>query len=116
MRYVILVLLNLPVILMALLNLVTQYKMKKVAKNRFRFQLSLWLVILVLLILSFPAYNYFSGNPILDSSELSLFDMVETTLIIFLLYVVNDYRRKIERTEKTLRDLHQELSIKLSEK
>ena len=116
MRYIVLVLLCLPVILLALINIVTQYKMKKITRHRYRSQFVLWFVILIVLICSFPIYNLIIGKPIFDSSELSLFDVVEITVIVYLFYVVNDHRRKIERNEKTTRDLHQELSIKLSTK
>ncbi len=115
MRYIILVILNLPVILLAFVNIVTQYKLKKVDRRRFRFQIILWLVILIVLISSFPIYNLVIGLPVLDSSELSLFDIFQTTAIIYLFYIINDYRRKIERDERTIRDLHQEISIRLSE-
>ncbi len=114
MRYIVLVFLNLPVILLALVNILTQYKMKKVSKARFRHQIILWLVILIVLIGSFPFYNYLNGRPILDSSELSAFDIFQTTAIIFVFYIINNQRQKIERNEKTIRDLHQEVSIKLS--
>lgn len=115
MRYIILVILNLPVILLALINIITQYKLKKVDRRRFRFQIVVWMVILVVLISSFPIYNYVMGYPVLDSSELSLFDIIQTTAIIYLFYIINDYRRKIERDERTIRDLHQEISIRLSD-
>jgi len=116
MRYVILVLLNLPIILLALVNILTQYKMKKVSKARFRHQIILWSVILVLLICSFPLYNQLTGNPPLDSKELSLFDIVQTTALVFMLYVINRQRQQIEQNERMMRDLHQEISIKLSVK
>lgn len=114
MRYVILVLLNLPLILLALMNIVTQYKMRRISKARFRHQIILWLLILVILIGSFPVYNLLSNGPLFDADKLSAFDIAETTAIIYLIYAVNDHRRKIEQTEKIIRDLHQELSIKLS--
>ena len=116
MRYLILVLLNLPVILLALLNIVTQYKLRKVSKQRLQHQVLLWLVVLIVLVCSFPIYNLLSGKPLLDSSELSLFDIVQTTAIILIFYVVNRQRQRIEQNEKIIRDLHQELSIKLSQK
>lgn len=116
MRYLILVVLNLPIILLALVNIVTQYKMRRVSKNRFRHQIILWVVILVVLLCSFPLYNYLSGNPLLDSRELSLFDIVQTTALVFLFYVVNRQRQQIEQNGQVTRDLHQELSIKLSKK
>lgn len=116
MRYVILVLLNLPIILLALTNIITQYKTAKISKYRFRYQILLWLVILILLVSSFPVYNYLVGNPILDAHELSLFDVVQTTALVYLFYFANNLRRKNEQNEITLRELHQELSISLSEK
>jgi len=95
-------------------NIITQYKLKKIERKRFRFQILLWMVILVVLIGSFPLYNYTIGKPLLDSTELSLFDIAETTAIIYLIYIINDHRRKLERSERTIRDLHQEISIRLS--
>lgn len=114
MRYVILVLLNLPVILFAFMNLVMRYKLGKISGQRFRIQFLLWLILLIVLIGSFPVYNHFSGKLILDASGLTMFDIVQTTAIILLLYIVNSQRQRIDWTERTLRDLHQELSIKLS--
>ena len=116
MRYLILVVLNLPIILLAFMNLFTQYKLSKITKERFRRQLTLWLVVFVALIASFPAYNYFTGAPLLDSSKLSGLDILQTTAIVYLIYAINDHRRKIELSEKTIRNLHQELSIKFAKK
>jgi hypothetical protein len=116
MRYVILVLLNLPIILLALVNIIIQYKTKRITVSRFRHQIFLWLIILIVLVSSFPAYNLMSGKPIFDSSELSSFDIAETTVIIYIVYAFNNQRRRIEQNEKMLRDLHQELSIRLAGK
>ena len=116
MRYLILVLLNLPIILVALVNIVTQYKLKKVSAGRFRHQLILWIVIMVVLIGSFPLYNMANGKAAFNSEELSLFDIVQTTAIIFLFYIVNNQRQRNDQSERRLRELHQELSIVLSDK
>ena len=116
MRYVILVLLNIPIILLALVNIITQYKTRKMSVRRFRQQIILWLVILVVLVGSFPAYNHMNGKYILDSSELSLFDIIQTTAIVYLIYIINNHRRKLEQNERLIRELHQEISIKLSSK
>jgi hypothetical protein cdiviTM7_01388 len=116
MRYLILILLNVPIILAALINIITQYKLRKVSPARFRHQLIIWLVIMVSLMGSFPIYNISLGHPPLDSSELSLFDILQTTTIIFLFYIANNQRQRIDQNERRLRDLHQELSIRLSVK
>ena len=114
MRYLILVLLNVPIILAALINIITQYKLRKVSVTRFRHQLIIWMVIMVVLIGSFPLYNISIGHTPLDSSELSLFDILQTTAIILLFYIANNQRQRIDQNERRLRDLHQELSIRLS--
>ncbi len=116
MRYVILVLLNLPVVLLALINIVTKYKTRKISRERFRRQVLLWTLILVIIVSSFPLYNLASGQHPLESTALSLFDIVEITVIVFLIYIINNMRQKLEWTERRLRDLHQELSIRLSDK
>lgn len=116
MRYIILVLLNIPIISLALINIFTKYKLKKISKRRFQSQLLIWLLILMVIIGSFPTYNLISGRPILDSIALSSFDIVQTTTIVFLIYLYSRQRQKLELIEKTLRDFHQELSIKLSKK
>lgn len=116
MRYILLVLLNLPIILLALFNIITQYKLKKITPQRLKHQFALWLIILVVLISSFPAYNLLTGNPVFDSSEFSLFDIFQTTAIVVIIYIINRQRQRIEQNEITTRDLHQELSIKLSER
>ena len=115
MRYLILILLNVPIILLALVNIVTQFKLKKVSRYRFRNQIFIWRSVLIVVIGSFPVYNLLVGRPALDSHELSLFDIVEVTAIVFLFYMFNNQRQRIDQNEKRLRDLHQELSIRLSD-
>lgn len=115
MRYLFLILLNVPIILLALVNIITQYKLHNVSRNRFRHQLIIWIVALIVIIGSFPVYNMLVGRAPLDSHELSLFDIVEITAIVFLIYTANNQRQQYSQTKKRLDDLHQELSIRLSE-
>jgi hypothetical protein len=114
MRYALLLLLTAPIVLMALLNILTQYKMKRISKSRLVHQFILWTLISTLLVASFPVYNLVNGKPLLDSSYLSLLDILQTTAIVYLVYIINNFRRKIEQNERTIRDLHQEVSINLS--
>lgn len=115
MRYLVLILLNVPIILLALVNIVTQYKLNKVSQGHFRHQIIIWLGALVVVIGSFPLYNTLVGRAALDSHDLGLFDIIEVTAIIFLIYIVNNQRQRADQTEKRLRDLHQELSIRISQ-
>lgn len=115
MRYLILILLNIPVVLVAFVNIVTQYKLKKISLSRFRHQVILWTIIFIVVVGSFPLYNSLSGRTPFDSAALSLFDIVQTTVIIILLSIINNQRQRLDQTDKYLRDLHQELSIRLSQ-
>ena len=115
MRYAFLVLLNLPIIFLALLNVLTQYKLKKISARRFRHQFTFWALILLALVFAFPIYNHLTHRALLESSHLSLIDIGESTIIIYLIYIINNHRRKIEQNERLIRDLHQELSILLSD-
>lgn len=116
MRYLLLVLLNLPIVLLAFVSLLTKYKIKHISKERFRSQILLWCIILAVVVGSFPVYNIVMGNAAFESRDFSLFDIVQTTVIIILIYVINGQRQKIEHVDRRLRDLHQELSIVLSSK
>ncbi len=115
MRYLILILLNLPIILLAFVNLFTKYKIGQVPPRRFRSQLVLWSLMLIVLLASFPIYNLLAGNSVFSSNELSAFDIAQTTVIIGLIYMVFSQRQKGERIDRRLHDLHQELSIRQSE-
>lgn len=114
MRYLLLIALNLPIIFIAIVNLITKYKLGRIQKNRFLIRIFFWCLLLIVVVLSFPLYNILNNRPILDAVDLSLFDIFQTTGIIFLLYVLINQRQKTEQNERYLRDLHQEISILIS--
>lgn len=116
MRYFILLLLNIPIILLALLSIITKYKTKKITKQRFYAQTIFWIITLTLLIVSFPLYNYIAGNDAFESTKLTMFDIIQTTAIVYLIYAVTRTQQKLDTTNTRLQDLHQELSIVLSTK
>lgn len=113
-RYFLLLIFTLPFIIAAIINLVTQYKLGKISWTKFAVWISVWTMILLGLIFTEPLYNWLFANNLTESESLSLFDVVQITAIIMLFYVVNRLRQKTEVIERRLRDLHQELSIKLS--
>jgi hypothetical protein len=108
--------LNLPIVSVGLITALAQFRMGIISTNRFRFQFIFWLVALIAVAFSFPIYNYFTGQEIFQIRDLSLLDIVLTTSVVYLLYALNRHRQKINDLEKSQKDLHRELSIKLSEK
>lgn len=115
-RYVLLLLINTPFLILAVTSIITRYKMRRITRRRATIQLVLWSVLFIGLAAAEPVYRWLFANNLTNTDSLSLFDVVQITVIIFLLYVVNGLSVRLEQTEKRLGDLHQELSIRLSTK
>lgn len=115
-RYFLLILFNLPFIALALLGIITRYKMNRISRRRASWQIAAWLVLLLGLVAAEPVYMWLASHQYTDTSSLSLFDVIQITAIMLLLYIVNGLSLRLEQTEKRLSDLHQELSIRLSDK
>lgn len=114
MRYLLLLLLNIPLVLLAILNTVTKYKMHRMSRRKFTRSILFWSSLLSLLVIALPLYNYSQHDTLFNSSSLTMLDIAQTTTIVYLIYVVNTLRQKVERIDKRTRDLHQEVSIMLS--
>lgn len=113
-RYLLLFLLNLPLVMAGLLSVITRYKLGKISKWRLITQATLWLTILMGLIVAQPLYEWLYSNELTQTEPLSLFDVIQITAIIVTFYMAYRTRSKLEETERRLNDLHQELSILLS--
>ena len=113
-RYLLLFLLNLPFILAAILSQITQYKLGRSTKRRLQVQILVWSVVLIGLASAQSLYEWLFSRGLTQTESLSLFDVVQITAIVLLFFTVNRLRVKVETTEQTLRDLHQEVSIVLS--
>lgn len=115
-RYLLLLLLNLPFILLAILSAITRYKLKKTTKRRLIVQVGIWLLVLGGLASAEPIYNWLFQHKLTQTEPLSLFDVIQITAIVIVFYIANHSRSKIETLENRVQDLHQELSIRLSKK
>lgn len=114
-RYLILVLLNAPLVIAALLGALVDYKLKKLTGKKFVVQILVWIVIFVGLASARPIYEFLFSNNLTETEPLSLFDVIEITGIILVLFMANRSRIKLETMERRVQDLHQELSIRISQ-
>ena len=114
-RYVILVVLNLPLVFAALLSALVEYKTGKLSGKSFVRQVIIWLIILTGLASAKFIYQFLFRNNLTQTEPLSLFDVIQITGIIVVLFMANRSRIKLETLERRVQDLHQELSIRLSE-
>lgn len=115
-RYLLLLLLNLPFILLAILSAITRYKLKHLTTKRMIIQVLLWSLVLIGLALSEPIYSWLYTNKMTQTEPLSLFDVIQITAIVITFYIATHSYSKIELLEKKVQDLHRELSIRLSKK
>ena len=113
-RYIILIILNTPLILVGILNLVVGYKLKHMSRRRFLLGLAFWLILLAGLVSVKPIYSFLFSNNLTQTEPLSLFDVIQITGITFTLLIANRAYGKVNLLERRVNDLHQELSIRLS--
>lgn len=113
-RYLILIILNAPLLIAAGVNTIVGYKLGRMTKKRMLVGVSFWLILLLGLCLLQPIYQFLFSNKLTETEPLSLFDVVQITGIIFTLFIANRAYGKVDRLERRVNDLHQELSIELS--
>ena|ERR1035437_3229885 len=114
-RYLILLILTTPFVLAGIINALVAHKLGKLRRKKFFFQTLLWLTVFIGIALAQPIYDFLFANDLTRTEPLSLFDVIQITAIVGILFTVNRARTKIETLERRVQDLHQELSIKLSE-
>lgn len=115
-RYTILLLLNVPLIIVALTNAVVTYKMKQISMRRFVLKFVFWALVLIGLITTESIYSFLYQEGLTQTEPLSLFDVIQITGVIYIFYLVNRMYVRVDLLERKVQDLHQELSIRLSSK
>ena len=113
-RYLILLLLNLPLVLAAVFGTFVDYKLKKIRRRKLFVQLSIWSIILLGLISANSVYDFLFSRKLTQTEPLSLFDVIQITGIIVVLYMANRARIRVESLERRVTEMHKELSIILS--
>ena len=71
---------------------------------------------ITLLIFTEPIYNWLYSEGLTQTEALSLFDVIIITVSLLLFFLVNKLYVKVDVLERRVQDLHQELSIRLTEK
>lgn len=115
-RYAILILLNTPMVIAGILSSVVAYKLGRTSLRQFIIKLTLWLGIFLGIVFIEPVYNFLFSNHLTATEPLSLFDVMQITGITFTLFIANRAFMKADLLERRVQDLHQELSIRLSNK
>lgn len=113
-RYLILVLLNLPIVLSGILDSLVNFKTRKISRRKFIVQFLFFLIAILLISLTKFIYDILFSNKLTNTEPLSLFDVIQLTTINYLFLLTFRIRNKISILDKKLSTLHKELSLKNS--
>lgn len=98
-----------------IVSAVVSHRLQQSSNRAFMVRMGLWIVILVGIIFAQPIYDFLFSNKLTETEPLSLFDVIQITGIIFTLFIANRAYIKADMLESRVQDLHQELSIRISE-
>lgn len=98
------------------MNAFVSYKMKHISLKRMVLKFIFWISLLMALIFTEPIYNWLYSEGLTQTEALSLFDVILITVSLLLFFLVNKLYVKVDVLERRVQDLHQELSIRLTEK
>lgn len=96
-------------------NATVSFKLKNISKRKFIFRTTFWIIIFVGILFAESIYQYLFSNNLTQTEPLSLFDVIQITAIVFILFILGRANSRINALEKKVKDFHQELSIKMSE-
>ncbi len=110
-KYVLLILINLPLLAIGIIDAVSSYKTGRMSRRRCIVQLLFWISIGVGLMLLEPIYNTLIQYNLTNSAPLSLFDIVLLTLLLFCLFLIKKSNETITRLNRKISRLHESIVI-----
>lgn len=110
-KYVLLVLINVPLIMLGIISAITGYKTSRISRNRAMFQILMWLFIGLLLVAVQPFYDILVKSHLTDSPSLSVFDIVLLSAVLFCLLLVKRTNEKVDVLRKKVSRMHENIVI-----
>jgi hypothetical protein len=112
-KYLLLVLINLPVVLIGVIRAITRYKTKpaRISRNKAVIEVVFWLAIGVGLSFVEPFYNTLLRHNLTDSPSMSIFDVALLTLFVFALLLIVETNEELTALKKTVSRIHERLAI-----
>ncbi len=112
-KYLLLVLINLPVVLIGVVRAITRYKTKpaRISRNKAVIEVVFWLLIGVALSFVQPLYNTLIQHNLTDSAPMSVFDVAIMTLFVFGLLLIVETNEELTALRRTVTRLHEKLAI-----
>lgn len=111
-KYAILVLINLPLIIVGIIDAITDYKASRnISKRRCIMQVLFWIFTGLALILVEPLYNTLIKANLTDSPALSLFDVALLTVVVLVIFGLMKMNEKVNVLNKKLSRIHERMAM-----
>ena len=110
-KYILLLLINVPLLTVGILEAVSGYKTKRMSRRRAVVQVIFWLSVGTGLVLLEPVYNALIRFNLTNSTPLSIFDIVLLTLLLFCLFLIKKSNDTISRLNRKISRLHESIVI-----
>lgn len=114
-KYVLLVLINIPLLTVGIISAITSYKTKRISKRRATLELLFWAGVGVGLVFVEPVYNQLIKHNLTNSQPMSLFDIVLLTLILFCMLMIKNSNERISALQRKISRMHENLAIEGAE-
>lgn len=110
-KYNILILLCTPILLLFILRIYDNYKRKKISRRGLIVLLLFWAIMTIGILFNKQLFEYLENSKLIESTPLSLYDTVQITAIIFLVYISFRQSFKIEDLRNKITKLNQEIAL-----
>jgi hypothetical protein len=110
-KYALLVLINSPLIVCAVLMAVTSYKTGRSTRRRCTVLVVFWLLVGIGMLFVEPAYNSLVRANLTESPPLSVFDIILLTALIFLMLLLVQLYDKLTNLSRKVSRMHEGISI-----
>jgi hypothetical protein len=114
-RFLVLVIINLPIVLIGIIGAITSYKTSRTSKKRCITEVTGWIIVGISLVLIQPVYNLLVQNHLTASDSMSIFDVILLTLILLCGLLIIRANEKIALLNKKLSRIHEHIAIKEAE-
>jgi hypothetical protein len=110
-KYALLIMVNSPLIVFAVLMAVTSYKTGRSTRRRCTVLVVFWLLVGIGMLFVEPAYNSLVRANLTESPPLSVFDIILLTALIFLMLLLVQLYDKLTNLSRKVSKMHEGIAI-----
>lgn len=106
-KYAILLLVNIPILAVGVVGAVTDYKTRRISRQRCVIQVIMWLLIGATFVFIEPVYNSLIRHHLTASAPMSIFDVALLTGLTLCILLIKQANERIANLNKKVARLHE---------